>query len=80
MPILYSVKEIIQSPNAITEDQAKLLFEEVKIAINSNHRAAIDFSGIKSYSKGFTTHSIEKLYIELSPTKFKSLIEIRNFS
>lgn len=78
MPILYNVKEIINTDHAITKEQGEKVFNEISIAVKSDHKVAIDFSDILSYSTVFTLESIDRLVRDLSPTKFNNLIDIRN--
>ena len=78
MPILFTVKELINAENAITKEQGEKLYLEVESIIKCNMKAVIDFTSIKSYSQAFRSASIDKLVKDLSPTTFKNKIEIRN--
>lgn len=72
------VKDII--PNAFSEEQAKILKNEIEQALRSDVVVNIDFSGIKRYTTLFFNFSVTKFIDILGPEKFEQRIKLMNLS
>lgn len=70
------VAEVINSEIAVTNADARTLFEEIKKNIDKNIVTVLDFSNIKTLTTAFLNISIGNLYSIAEPDTLKQLVKI----